>query len=77
MDDALRRAKVAKLIEIEGYESLEQLLEAVIGDTVSPAICMNADCTYTCEMEPDQERGYCDECRTNTMVAAPVLAGII
>jgi len=77
MDDALRRAKLAKLIEIEGYESLEQLLEAVIGDTVSPAICMNADCTYTCEMEPDQERGYCDECRTNTMVAAPVLAGII
>ena len=77
MDDALRRSKLAKLIEIEGYESLEQLLEAVIGDTVSPAICMNADCTYTCEMEPDQERGYCDECRTNTMVAAPVLAGII
>ncbi len=77
MDDALRRAKLAKLIEIEGYESLEQLLEAVIGDSVSPAICVNADCNYTCEMEPDQERGYCDECRTNTMVAAPVLAGII
>ena len=77
MDDALRRSKLAKLIEIEGYESLEQLLEAVIGDTVSPAICTNADCTYTCEMEPDQERGYCDECRTNTMVAAPVLAGLI
>jgi len=77
MDDALRQAKLAKLIEIEGYESLEQLLEAVIGDSVSPTICTNADCTYTCEMEPDQERGYCDECRTNTMVAAPVLASII
>jgi hypothetical protein len=77
MDDALRQAKLAKLIEIEGYESLEQLLEAVIGDSVSPAISTNADCTYTCEMEPDQERGYCDECRTNTMVAAPVLASII
>src|SRR5258707_9281069 len=57
--------------------NLEQLLEAVIGDSVSPAICTNADCTYTREMEPDQERGYCDECRTNTMVAAPVLASII
>jgi hypothetical protein len=77
MIDGLRGAKLAKLIEIEGYESLEQLLEAVIGDSVSPAICMNEGCDYTCEMEPDQRRGWCDECRTNTMVAAPVLAGII
>jgi hypothetical protein len=77
MDDALRKAKLAKLIEIEGYGSVDQLLEAVVGDSVSPAICMNADCTYTCEMEPDQERGYCDECHTDTIVAAPVLAGVI
>jgi hypothetical protein len=77
MDDQLRRAKLRKLIEIEGYESVEHLLEAVIGDSVSPAICINADCTYTCEMEPDQEHGWCDECHTNTMIAAPVLAGII
>jgi hypothetical protein len=77
MDDRLRRAKLAKLIEIEGYESLEQLLEAVVGDSVSPAICMNEDCNFTCEMEPDQARGYCDEYHINTMVAAPFLAGII
>ena len=77
MNDALRRAKFAKLIEIERYESIELLLEAVIGDSVSPAICADPDCFYTCEMEPDQERGYCDECRTNTMVAAPVLACVI
>ena len=77
MDEALRSAKLAKLIDIEGYESVDQLLEAVLGDTVSPAICINADCSYTCEMEPDQRCGYCDECHTNTMVAAPVLAGLI
>jgi hypothetical protein len=35
MDDAPRRTKLRKLIEIEGYESLDQLLEAVIGDAVS------------------------------------------
>jgi hypothetical protein len=77
MDDALREAKLAKLIEIEGYDSADELLAAVFSDSVSPAICMNEGCNFTCEMEPDQDRGFCDECRTNTMTAAPVLAGII
>jgi len=77
MDEALRTAKLAKLVEIEGYDSLEELMEAVLSDSVSPAICMNEGCDFTCEMEPDQDRGWCEECSTNTMKAAPVLAGII
>jgi hypothetical protein len=52
-------------------------MEAVFSDSVSPAICMNDECEFTCEMEPDQDAGWCDECRTNTMKAAPVLAGMI
>ena len=74
---ALRRAKLAKLLEIEGYERVEDLIEAVFSDSVSPAICMNEDCNFTCEMEPDQDAGWCDECRANTMTAAPILAGLI
>jgi hypothetical protein len=77
MDDALRQAKLAKLIEIEGYDSSDELLEAVFSDAVSPAICTNEGCEFTCEMEPDQDAGYCEECRTNTMAAAPILAGLI
>jgi hypothetical protein len=77
MDDTLRQAKLAKLVEIEGYNSADELMEAVISDAVSPAICMNEGCDFTCEMEPDQDAGYCEECHTNTMKAAPVLAGII
>jgi hypothetical protein len=77
MDDALRTAKLAELVEIEGYDSLELLLEAVFSDAVSPAICMNEGCHFTCEMEPDQNAGYCEECRTNTMTAAPLLAGLL
>jgi hypothetical protein len=69
--------KLEKLIEIEGYGTLEELLEAVLTDAVSPAICMNEGCDFTCEMEPDRDAGYCEECHTNTMKAAPVLAGII
>jgi hypothetical protein len=77
MDDALRKAKLAKLIEIEGYDSFEELAEAVFLDAVSPAICANEGCDFTCEMEPDQDAGYCEECHTNTMKSAPVLAGLI
>jgi hypothetical protein len=32
---ALRQAKLAKLIETEGYDSVEALLEAVLSDSVS------------------------------------------
>jgi hypothetical protein len=38
---------------------------------------MNEGCDFTCEMEPDQAAGYCEECHANTMKAAPVLAGLI
>jgi hypothetical protein len=76
-DDALRKAKLAKILEIEGYDNVEELMEAVFSDSVSPAICMNEDCNFACEMEPDQTEGWCEQCRTNTMIAAPVLAGLI
>ena len=46
-------------------------------NSVSPAICMNEDCDFTCEMEPDQDAGYCEECRTNSMHSALILAGLI
>ncbi len=75
--DALREAKLHKLIEIEGFDSLEELARAVLSDSVSPAICMNEGCDYACEMEPDQDRGWCEECKTNSMKSALVLAGII
>jgi hypothetical protein len=69
--------KLEKLLEIEGYERIEDLIEAVFYDSVSPTICMNEGCDFTCEMEPDEDAGYCEECHTNTMEAAPILAGII
>ena len=31
-----RRAKLAKLIAIEGYSSIEELVQAVLSDSVSP-----------------------------------------
>ena len=69
--------KLADLCKIEGYEKLDQLMEAAAFDSVSPAICMNGGCNYTCEMEPDQDQGFCEVCGGNTVTSALVLAGFI
>jgi hypothetical protein len=77
MDEKLREEKLTKLLELEGYDDIVPLAEAVLSDSVSPAICMNEPCSFTCEMEPDQDRGWCEECGTNSMASALVLAGLI
>ena len=74
---AQRQAKLEKLIEIEGFACVEDLLAATICDSVSPAICINDGCSYVAEMEGDQDRGWCDECCTNSMKSVLVLAGLI
>ena len=75
-----RAAQLAKLIEIEGFEDETALFEAAVGDSVCPAICCNPDnpdCDYTAEMEPDQDRGWCEACERGTLVSALVLGGLI
>jgi hypothetical protein len=72
-----KAAKLMKLSEIEGFETLDDLLQAAATDSVCPAICMTEGCDYTAEMEPDQDRGFCEECGGNTVVSALVLAGLI
>ena len=70
-------AKLMKLCDIEGFETIAELLGAVITDSVSPAICMTEGCDYTTEMERDQDAGYCEACGSNTVTSALVLAGLI
>ena len=62
MDTKLRRTKLKRLLEIEGFGSLEDLARSALSDCVSPAICVDPDCDYTANMEPDQDRGYCENC---------------
>jgi hypothetical protein len=64
-------------LQSKAIKSVEDLIEAVFSDSVSPAICMNEGCSFTSEMEPDQDAAYCENCHTNTMKAAPVLASHI
>lgn len=72
-----RKEKLQHLAEIEGFTDATELAKEYISDSVCPAICMNEDCDYTEEMEPDQNRGHCPECNTNTMKAAFILMGVI
>lgn len=69
--------KLTKLVEIEGYESDIALGQAAMMDVVCPGICMNDGCNYTTNVEPDQNRGYCEICETNTVKSGLLLMGII
>lgn len=73
----LSNPKLQKLAEIEGYADPLNLLEDNAIDSVIPAICMNEDCDLTEGMEPDQDRGFCDNCGTQSMKSCLVLAGAI
>ena len=73
----VRHEKLAKLLAAEGYDKLEELAAAIVSDSVSPAICVEADCDHTAEMEPDQDAGYRESCGKNTVVSALVLAELI
>jgi hypothetical protein len=57
--------------------SVEELLEEWALDSVVPGICMNPDCEYTAEYEPDQREGWCGACGTQTVQSAFVLLGVI
>ena len=72
-----KAAKLMKLCDAEGFESLDDLLALSVTDSVCPAICMMEGCDHVTEMESDQDEGYCEACGGNTMVSALVLAGLI
>lgn len=68
-------AKLETLRAAEGFGTVDAMLEPAAFDSASPAVCI--DCDHTSEMEPDQDRGYCENCGQNTVVSALILAGII
>jgi len=72
-----KAAKLMKLCEVEGFTSFDDLLQAAATDSVCPAICMTEGCDYTTEMEPDQDKGYCEACGGNTVTSALILTGFI
>lgn len=68
--------KLQTLADIEGM-SVEELLQEGTYDSVCPGICTNEGCDYATSVEPDCTRGYCENCETNTVKSALILANII
>jgi hypothetical protein len=64
-------------MEIEGWEDELSFLEECVCDSIVPGICTNPDCDYTTSVEPDSQTGWCEECSTNTVSSALILANII
>ncbi len=57
--------------------TMEELLAQATFDGVTVGICTNEECDYIREVEPDQDRGYCEICDSNTVQSALILAGMI
>jgi hypothetical protein len=57
--------------------SADEFIEEYGLEDVVPGICMNPDCDYTTEVEPDQREGWCEECDTPSVRSGVVLAGLI
>lgn len=70
-------SKLDTLAEIEGFDDPMEMIETYIMDSVAPAICVNEGCDYCTEMEPDQDRGWCEECETNTVQSCFILGGLM
>ena len=75
LSQSVRDEKLRALQDGEAFASREAMLQAAAIDSVSPAICV--ECGHIAEMEPDQDRGWCEVCGTNTMKSALILAGVI
>lgn len=70
-------SKAQQLAESEGYDDPFKMMEECHLDSVIMGICMNPDCEYTTQVEPDCYDGYCEECETQTVKSLLILEGVI
>lgn len=76
LETNLEASKLDELACQWGMKTSEFVEEYALSDVV-PGICMNPDCDYTAEVEPDEREGWCEECETRSVRSGIVLAGLI
>ena len=69
-------SKLDDLVTICGLTVAAFIEEYVLEDVV-PGVCMNPDCDFTADYEPDQREGWCEECATRSVRSGIVLAGLV
>jgi hypothetical protein len=72
-----KAVKLMTLCDLEGFDSLEDLLQAAATDSVCPAICMTEGCDHTADMETDQTRILRSVRWQHCHIGACTLAGLI
>ena len=75
--EANQEASKLDILARESGMSVPEYIDSYALDDVAPGICMNPDCDYTAEVEPDQTEGWCEECCTRSVRSGVVLAGLI
>ncbi len=70
-------AKTIRLAEIEGFSDPMDMLSHFSIDSVVTGICMTPGCDYTTEVEPDQEKGWCEKCQKGTVSSPLIIEGLI
>lgn len=61
----------------EGYDSVYDMLEALVTDSAVPAVCTSCFGATGDEVEPDAARYVCPECEMPTVFSPLVLAELI
>lgn len=69
--------KLQNLANQWGYDDSDDFVSEQMFASIVPGICMNDDCEYTTDIEPDQSRGFCELCGTKTVKSGLLLAGVI
>ena len=69
--------KLQTLADYEGFTDVQEMFERTSLDSVMPGICTNDGCSYICDVEPDQEHGWCRDEGTQTVSSAIMLGGMI
>ena len=70
-------SKLNDLLESEGFDDEIEFAETYVLESIVPGICMNHSCSNVYEYEPDQDKGWCDCCASNTVKSGLILAGMI
>jgi hypothetical protein len=71
-----KNRKIQYLLDNEGFESEEAIMEQGVMDSVILGICVNDGCNYTTDVECDSTDGWCECCEENSVVSAAALVGL-
>lgn len=61
------------LARAEGFKTAEEMTTSYLFSSIVPGICTNDCCQYTTNVEPDQNKGYCESCLTKSVKSILIL----